>query len=486
MERLRNYLNPPRVIYQTYQTSKRWEFDASSFKAPSWHTDINGKFGAPIVDVNLKVCHLPEIACADFYGALVQADEDSIFAHPVVRASLNWTWWQGAYKFDLLQLALTCIGLLLMISDQWLGNFSHDHDERELSTFFVHTGVGTNMTNASAAGFFSLGEVSIAAANFIGARGFVDLGLELVQLAGYLVSGHCGSYCNLGNALDLLRALLSIAFYFSDYNDILHVLVVVIYWFRLLEVSFSENLMRELLPITQLVRGLAPSLVVCAIAVCAFTHAKWSMSAEPLWPNAVYQSFALLITAGLPPSSDSNPQLIFSFFAVSSFSVFFLNIFISVICENYTAEKQAAPLSFQKKKCVCCLTFLVRSEALPCRLMSQRVATAVSYLAFLLALASIFLAHMTMVPGKHHFRMSLWFISMSLAMLVCFQDPEETWSRLRNQEAPRYVWIATKTTFRAPTKQDSIEQTVEQLTSELQELQKLVAAKTCSEEASAD
>lgn len=471
VEALRNLCNPSRVVYGTYQRTPSWEFCSVSFKAPDWHEDITGKFAAPIRDVDIQVCFLPEPVSAEFLAALLASENDEIFSNVVVRGTLNEVWWRGAWKVDLLQLLITTIGLFLLVLER--ANLEFDMfyaDARELrwhSPFLMIHGV-PQLPDVQEI----LHTNSRVAARFFLARGLVDMLQELVQLIGYWAIGRTSEFFSFYNAFDIFRALLAISFSWTKESPEVQVLLILICWFRLLEVSFSENLMRELLPITKLIKGLAPSGVVCCIAVCAFTHAKWVMVAKPMWPDVFYESFSLLITASLPEPSSSNSTLMFAYVSVTIFTVFFLNIFITVISENYSNEKQNAALSFQKKKCGLCLTFLIRAAVLPCQLASASTERLVVLLAAACGLLVLVLDCMH-YPFVQSWSMMAFAVLHSISQLMCYQDNSDVWAKNRPDDTrpPRYLWLGVPLEKREKTKQDEIEESLAEAQRELQELQ---------------
>lgn len=466
LEVVRNIFNPPRFNLCTYQREKTWAFDAVAFHAPAWHAEWTQK-EHPILDVGIKVCHMPEIVCADVFHELCHAEGD-VFGHPLVRSMVNLVWWQGACKVDIMQLFLTMVGLILMVVDQ--GNIFGDATEDGEARRLVHL---TNTTDGGPLGLdvAPAQKIPYRAALFIGARGVVDLVHEGLQFAGCVRLGRAKDYLTMGNCWDVFRAVLAIRFYCQqDEDDTIQVFLILISWFRLLEMSFSEYYMKELLPITMLAKGLAPSTIVCCVAVCAFTHARWAMFDSPLWPDIFYDTFALLITAGIPAENDTW-ILLFSYIAVSCFTVFFLNIFISVISENYAAEKGAAAVSFERKKYGLCYTFLIRALMLPGRLMSTPAmifwtCASVVVQCFMLAASEFSAPASASLCGL--------VFAQGLMLLCCYQDPAESWSRPGPDDPrpPRYLWVFQIWTKETPSTEDRIQSVISEAFAELDELHK--------------
>jgi len=200
--------------------------------------------------------------------------------------------------------------------------------------------------------------------------------------------------------------------------------------------------MMEILPIAHLINGLAPSLVVGGIALCAFTHANWAMHAKPLSLGMLYNSFSLLITSDLPEETLTPPVLMFSCLAVGFFSVFFLNIFIGVIGESYNSEKSVASLSVLKKKCSLCLNFLLRARVIPSRLLSRTATEIILYTSLTIGVA-FGIAELSNMKAFTHPEPA-WIAVQVLALLACYQDPEEAWTRSKGNDSrfPRHLWVA--------------------------------------------
>lgn len=487
----RDKFNPERTLIGTYQRSSRWEFDAINFNPPKWHIDvISGKYGQTH-DVLINVCHLPDILCAEFLAALEVTDEN-IFDTDIVKSCLNVVWWGGAYKLDILQLLITVMGLVLLIVERAQFGLDNDtaDDHAAARGLFVRgsdqTSLFINQTDPSDAGDFmnKVFEPTLAD-EFIGARGFVDFFHELVQLAGFVVLGAWRDYVNAGNLYDLFRAALAIVFYWCRQSQEVQVLLTLIYWFRLLEVSFSENLMRELLPVTRLAKGLLPSSIVCLIAVCAVSHARWLVhTSDALWPNIFRDTFLLLITAAIPnPHEAGTFGLIFAYLSVMSFTVFFLNIFIGVIGDLYSNEKAQSSISFQVKKCGMCFAFLVRARVLPCRVMSSACATAV----MVLGIAG--LAVFVLVCILDDSLISAWPLTAVIWLVLCqfmamwatYQDPEAAWTRIPTaagqEPVKRYMWLCTVSNSEPEAQMDGIERLLQSVQDKVKDLQSALVAK---------
>mmetsp|Transcript_79843 Transcript_79843/g.165980 ORF Transcript_79843/g.165980 Transcript_79843/m.165980 type:complete len:879 (-) Transcript_79843:46-2682(-) len=427
IERCRFLFNPPAEMHAHICSDSAW-----LGSSPAWHAKFRSRQGKPVYDVNIQVCYLDGLASADFLDAVLEADDDEIYLNRMTKGVIDVVWWGGAFKIDLLQLCITIIGLLLLIWDRYVFDLLEASEEEnrhafnetaDLRLLRPHGGIDPAVDGPG--GSHVHGFVPHSARVFIGARGILDLLHEFLQIFGYFKRGEGWKYLDLGNMYDITRAIMAFLFYFNPTNSCLQMFLICIYWFRLLEVSVSENMMRELLPITCLVEGLGPSFAVFCVAMAASAHAEWVLTDLPLWPDVIHQTFALLITAELPAVTVSGFNLSISYALVLAFSVFFLNIFIGVIGENYSAYKEAVTASLLKKKAGLCYTFLMRAEFLPTHLVPRPVALATTMFGFLLLTIGVFCE----ILGKRYMHpICLFLPGLSICFLACYQDKEDLWS----------------------------------------------------------
>lgn len=364
-QHLRDWLNPPREMIPVYADEKVWSFNMQTFKEPAWHQPFTDRrLGPPIRDVKIRVCQVPNIIQPRFLAALLSAagcDNLTIFENRTVVCILEIVWWHaGAIKVDLVQVLLTVWGLVLLIietSSRWRDGFRTD-----------------------------------IAGDFIASRALVDLFHELAQIAGYAKIGRTKDYFNMGNAFDLVRCILPMALFWFPNNKIIRVLVVLIYWLRILEVNFSESMARELLPIVGLAGRLVPASFVAFIGFCALTHSFFvlgrvdAIGSSDTPEDVIMSSFAMLITGAIPEMpADDYLRRSLTYASVLVFTVFFLNIFIGVIGENYSNQKVLSPLTFQKVRSGICCAYLLRASVLPTRLCNTPASLVYAFLAILLA-----------------------------------------------------------------------------------------------------
>mmetsp|Transcript_11764 Transcript_11764/g.20833 ORF Transcript_11764/g.20833 Transcript_11764/m.20833 type:complete len:899 (-) Transcript_11764:46-2742(-) len=381
---LRNILPKKRFIV-FYQDEKSWDFDDACFEAPEWHKGLTDRgFGRPFYDAAIRVCHVPNIISPDFFAALNQAAEDGalfLFESITVRAAVSYTFWNGALWVDWMQFTVSLWGLTLILVETW---FMHE-EAVALWTSGVSKVDGVQEGHY-VDGVFTpslyfwgrpAGRVSVVA-DWIVAKGLVDCFLELTQLIGCIKINQPLVYANFGNLWDIFRSITPVMLIFDSSSRFLHLLIVLIYWVRLLEgVTYTEKVGHALLPIKKLASGLLPALSFTVVGYCGLTHAMYTVQEDPhrLWPDTEWKSFSTLITQGLPEKAPSDTlELLVMYAGVSFFSVFVLNIFIGVIGEEYSHEKERVSLMFQNVRTSSCLTFLLRTLVLPCNLYTAMTA----------------------------------------------------------------------------------------------------------------
>jgi len=426
-DRVRELLNKGDYLFAFYEHDIMWRYDQAEFTYPEWHKLLDWNRGRPRRDVDVRVCHVPNIINPRFFSSLMEAsDVDgslSFFDSQAVLGSISYTFWSGACKVDLMQFFFSIWSLAILLAESWLM-------------------VQVDGIYRPSRGNLKLPEISVAR-DFIGAKGLLDLVHEIVQMAGCVAIGRLKDYANLGNLWDLARCVLLIMLKYASGNRLVHVCVVFIYWCRLLEaITFAEKIASALLPITSLVRGLIPASIVTLVGFLAFTHGFYvaqDIRREPR--EAVFSSFKNLITAGLPTDPpDDLLELVLTYVSTILFTIFFLNIFIGVIGEQYSLERQRCRLTFQKMRASSCLTFLLRVKVLPCNLVEKWVAEAAMVLAALLcvSLQVLGLARGASLP----YTGAVFFLLQVVMFLASYQNPQAPWAA-SNAKTPYYLWLAT-------------------------------------------
>merc|ERR1719311_1282404 len=123
---------------------------------------------------------------------------------------------------------------------------------------------------------------------FIGARGVVDMILEVVQLLGYRSMGRAGDYVHGGNIYDVFRCVVPILFINNSESRILHMMVIFIYWMRLLRAfTISDKIMTVLVPIINSSLDLGPPVGVATMLFLGMTHILYTIRSEdvPFFSN---------------------------------------------------------------------------------------------------------------------------------------------------------------------------------------------------------
>mmetsp|Transcript_68595 Transcript_68595/g.173474 ORF Transcript_68595/g.173474 Transcript_68595/m.173474 type:complete len:870 (+) Transcript_68595:63-2672(+) len=401
-EYLLSLLNPAREVLVFYEPDNAWKYDVARFEAPAWHDELTSGGAKPIRDCDIKVCHIPDIIGPEFFSALGDAsseESEAVFKNPVVNGAIEYTWWRGASRVDIMQVVLSLWGLVLLILETYLiHTYSPHHAHaRRLRPHGSHAGVAAGddwqSSDVVASSDFETGalvEISVAA-DFIGAKGVVDVLHELMQFLGLLCIGRGRDYYrDIGNAFDLFRAAVLMTLFFNRTNQTLRVLVIFICWMRLLDAFTSaEKIAVAFLPIKHSTKGLVPVIIVTLVSFCAFMHAfhfVWGKSHS--FHEVFFKSFSTLITTELPanPREKSLLELFLTYSAVIVFSIFIFNIFIGVIGQQYEYEKQRVQVTLRQERSQCCFMFLLRTRIFPCWLCGPTLARVITCFAFLCAI----------------------------------------------------------------------------------------------------
>jgi hypothetical protein len=471
VERIQNMMNPPRWAYPLYQSTKEWEFDSISFKNPPWHETYvkrDWDYPGPVKDVVIKVVHVPDLLCGEFFSALSAAttgDTMEIFEQPIVRGSLNAVWYFGAVKVEMCMFCLTAWSLVLVVSESWWRSQSRGDAHVGLARRLHPTGAGTMGTantdhmSVDVAQADIITDLSISC-NFIAARAVIDLVLEFFQLCGSIRIKRGWDYLHPENHRDIVRCALPIVFLFHAHSRVVFVLVILVLWFRLKEMYFAEHIMVEILPITQVAAVLVPSTVVFSIGFAAFMHVFWVLENVAIWPQTFFDTFSILITAALPDGAEDKSviYLVANYIAVMAFSVFFLNIFIGVIGEAYTAEKEKSSLTYQNERSSLCLTFILRAMYMPCWIMSRFKAQVLGALAIISAVS---LQGYAIVKGPTGYETLLFIFLIGMFVFTSFQTPNCRFVGGHGEK--HYLWVAWPADEPDPSQADIVEQKVAKL-----------------------
>lgn len=395
-------LNPEETLTTFYIPQSQWTYDAKKFKTLAWqdHLFIDQSWGAPILDVEVHMCHVPNLICAEFFLALPSNDDAqlAIFKNLVVRGAVSHVWWYGACRIDLMQATLSCWALSYLVFEMWY--------------------------------FRTRDQVMKSSGDFIAARGIVELLHDVCQFCGYARTRSWYDYFTLCNVADLARSAIQAMLLYDVSNRNVIVFVVLVYWTRVLECFNSmKNIAKVLTPITRLLRSLLPAIFVTLVVFSAFTHVNCTLHPQKsFWRESVWDTFSLLFTAELPLTAlDMDPiELAMTYASVFIFTVFILNIFIGVIGEQYSREKDLFSETFMAYRSDKCLTFLMRAMNLPIGLCSERVALVVLLATCLLIGTVQVVSVFDLYPVRH--AALIFTVLQVILVLTSYQSPGATWN----------------------------------------------------------
>jgi len=286
--------------------------------------------------------------------------------------------------------------------------------------------------------------------------------------------GRVCDYLDFGNLFDIFRGILPAMLMYDRDNEVVRVLVILLYWMRLLEVNFSESMSRELLPIMRLARGLVPAMIVAFVGFCGLTHAFYALDERSNLDgmtgeserNLILQSFSMLITGEIPESTGSKGSMarFMTYSSILMFTVFFLNIFIGVIGENYHKQKAMASVVFQKVRAGICYAYMLRASVIPAWLCSPTCAVIVAMVA---AIAALALQCEAIFGNQAVPYLTLCFTVCQMVMVIsAYQGTSANtpWTRRATSSGPEaeehYLWSAEAALPRPPTQLDEVQQCV--------------------------
>lgn len=372
-----------------YERENEWGFNARKYQAPPWHDKLESCQAPPVYDAKIQVCSIPNIINPNFFSAVLDASEGIYPAEPAlflfqcvpIRAAVSYTFWNGAIWVDLAQFLVSFWGLCLLLVETFLAHEAAT-DQEMLQSQIARVYEPSFITET-----YKMGVV----ADWIIAKGIVDLLLEVAQFMGCVVIGEPQCYFRLGNVWDLMRSVIPILLLWHYEKRILQTLIVLIYWMRLLEgVTYSERIGHALLPLHKLASGLMPAMSFTLVGFCTLSHAMYTVQLSPqhLWPDHFYHTFLRLITQSLPTDVPEDMlELVLLYLGVLFFSIFVMNIFIGVISEQYSNQKQHVGLMFQSLRASSCLLYLLRMCVIPCNLLSYNCAALIASAVVLVTLA---------------------------------------------------------------------------------------------------
>lgn len=464
-----------------YETDTEWKEERK------WHSQLKTEPGRPeeMKEIKILLCRVPDIITPGFFSAVLDArDGDKpalfLFQSLPVRAAVSFTFWKGAVWMDMLQFIFSLWGLILLITMTWHAQDTefcpqglvNGNNATETVETVLNVTHATNQTaqkvlqdlcSEQLASIFKSSLITDTGAEYkpheravvgdwIIAKGFVDLLLEALQFGGCVATKQIASYFRAGNLWDVFRSILPILLLrFYDCKP-LQILVVLMYWMRLLEgATLSQKIGHALLPLQNLVHGLIPAMLFTILGFGALTHALYAVhnqdnDRQQLWPGAVWKTFSRLIAQEL--DDDTMPEdmeLLVLLFGVLFFSVFMMNVFIGVINDQYSEEKKTVRMAFQSLRAKSCLTHLLRTSAVPCDLLTAQQAACMSTFCVMTCIVLQVLA-----LGETGWQLpDYWqFVAFLLMKLLIFtasfqcKGSDFPWlTFIRGNPQTRYLWI---------------------------------------------
>lgn len=448
LQKLRRIFNPTTQVLVNYEYDNEWKFDKKCFKAPEWHSNIPAVTKGPVVhDVSIKVCYVPDILCGEYFAALTASGRSCtslLFEHPLVIGSIEYMWWQGAFRSDLLQVLWSLWAVVLWIVELWLITqdcTSQIAGATEQETAFTNWTLSANASSPTTALFTE--RVPTTAAH-IGTMGFATLLHEVATLVGLLQLG-CGvEVLHYSRLYQLVRSAIQAIFMFKTQHRVIQQLMILFSWASLLELFASaETLAISMLPLKNLGWSLGPPILITAVCFSCCAHLLHNLQSSISWRETFFSCFALLITAKLPeqPQRLGALGVAFNCLAILIFSVFLMNIFIGILGTQYQLEKTKVNRTFQHLRAERCRNFLARARTLPCGLCSERLAAALGLLAVILSMGM----QIASLTGSSFNANSGLFVFILcgckfVPLLAGYQSPSAFWAK-RTGSHNRFLWL---------------------------------------------
>eukprot|EP00929_Paragymnodinium_shiwhaense_P087001 TRINITY_DN47336_c0_g1_i4.p1 TRINITY_DN47336_c0_g1~~TRINITY_DN47336_c0_g1_i4.p1 ORF type:complete len:606 (+),score=70.23 TRINITY_DN47336_c0_g1_i4:538-2355(+) len=427
-----SFLNPPSNVLTFYEPQRSWTFNISEREsdsaAPAWHSRIrtaeNDFVSGQMFDIELKVCHLHDVLCAEVFEALVAASNDEtlfLYQNVVVRGLVDHAWWNGACRITELQGFLRTWELGLMLYGSWL---------------------------ASQVGFCYEDAVVELIHNFVGYRGIVDILHELALIVGCLKIGGGTRYMWKNSVLNLLLCGVSCLLLVNTSDARVLMCAILSRWCLLGEVFLcAEKLSIVVVPIHRLLKSVVPAMLITLTAFVAIMQAMYCLrdeahsrdSALPL-RTYTYEIFCMLFTTELSDEPDHNVLALWlTEVSTFMFSIFYLNIFIAILSDNYSKECESIPLVIQQRRAECCFAHLIRSRILPCRLLTKEAAFVTGVVAA--ATALVFQVHS--IRGVHE---EAWvpcgaFVCQVMMYLSAYQNKTAPWVTDNDEGNQHFLWL---------------------------------------------
>uniref|UniRef100_A0A7S2QH44 Uncharacterized protein n=1 Tax=Zooxanthella nutricula TaxID=1333877 RepID=A0A7S2QH44_9DINO len=189
------------------------------------------------------------------------------------------------------------------------------------------------------------------------------------------------------------------------------------------------------------------------------THAYCALADLQVGAELISQSFSMLITGEISGGaiSESHLQMALTYLSVLLFTVFFLNVFIGVIGENYSIQKTLSPLVFQKVRAGICSTYLLRASVIP----GWMCPTAAGCLSAAAGAVMLLLQAYQLAAQRPLGCPALVFAACQATMFVCcYQNADLPWAKGKTsgeRAPPHYIWYAEAVSSEAPSQLSRVE-----------------------------
>eukprot|EP00928_Gymnodinium_smaydae_P004098 TRINITY_DN11429_c0_g2_i1.p1 TRINITY_DN11429_c0_g2~~TRINITY_DN11429_c0_g2_i1.p1 ORF type:complete len:883 (-),score=162.93 TRINITY_DN11429_c0_g2_i1:67-2715(-) len=415
---VRKKLNPPPDLFSFFEDENEWACNPASFSKPAWHSRLRPTSFLD-VDIDVVVCYTPGLMSAEVFSALVTSETD-VYGHILIKALVQQAWWAGAWRYDWLQVGMNVLALTFLTVDIWIG---------------VHKEVDTGV----------LGRTS--GAIFVASKCVVDVIFEFLEFRGYYSIGRWTEYFKQENFTFLLETLPLIGILFYG-QRILHAFAVTVMWTKILGIfRCAENVAVVLVPIMRSAYSITPAVMVTMIFFLALTQAVYTLVGGELF-DVVWLMVGVIVAGEWPEDSpkDLSTSIVY-LFGLMIFSIFLLNIFISIISEAYLHEKDKVHLTLAHDRASGILTFLLRARVLPATTLRRRVLTPFMTIA-VVVLVAFQVAHTALWKTQRDFRytwmpinlvvtiLSILFLNISVFLL-----PGRCWDA-RTPVKPHFLWLA--------------------------------------------
>lgn len=393
---------------------------------------------------------------AEIFAAIVKANNVNMFESQVVQALVDQSWWQGAWRPDLIKVIINAWCLLLVTITLWQARIGEASQEAFVGISF----------------------------SFVGARGAVDFLQECVEFIGYSRLRRWGTdnlhvhhpitgYLNCRNGVDLSCSLIFMVLLFDPDNLLVRAFTVLILWARLFGFfRCAEHIAVILMPIQRSTYSILPALFITLMFFCAIAQAYYVFQPDTA-EDTFFNQFGLLFTGNYPGERSEEPAIqIIVYLGLLVFTIGLLNIFIGVIGEAYGYEKEQVKLTFCNERASGILTFLLRANVLRGVKVFKPLVVEVAALVAVVFMLGVQISG-TLIPELEKditiLSVPVYLVCMTVLDFSVYQLSQGPWVTQSDEieEERHYVWLAIPKD-EAPEEQGT-EDKIEELMEKMQE-----------------